>query len=338
MDLILKQKITINHKVLPLVNDIIIKTSRNTFTDTAVFTFPNKINAQNQKISELIELGSPVKIEIGYEPFLFTEFEGYVSQIVPEKTATIFCENETYKLKRQSIGRDVILKQTSTLELIKEIYDGKVEVYEANIGDWKVSKNATVIQVLSELQAKFKIYSYFRGDVLIVGSQADPLTQNRRYLKAHFQKNIPTGESNFNFKNASADLIIVKASALNRKGEKKAVFAYYSGTPAKIIYSQTKPKNGTVNEFNIGGQSEISITDLKRLAKIRLEALSFTGCDGSVTIYGFPKNPCANHGEICQIIDNEVPEKNGNYAIVSVTKKFGKQTGFRQILELGISI
>ena len=75
--------------------------------------------------------------------------------------------------------------------------------------------------------------------------------------------------------------------------------------------------------------------DLRRLARIRLEALSFVGCDGSIVLYG---RPSAVQGDICNVIDFDVPEKNGEYAIVEVEKRFGVGIGYRQDLKLGISI
>ena len=75
--------------------------------------------------------------------------------------------------------------------------------------------------------------------------------------------------------------------------------------------------------------------DLRDLAKIRLEALSFTGCDGMIMTYGFPS---ATHGDVCSVKDIEVPEKEGEYSIVEVVKNFGVGVGYRQSLKLGISV
>jgi len=336
----LNQRITINGKVLPFVQTVEIITSRNTFTDTATIVIPNRISRRGGRISDFIEKGSVVKIELGYFPSLVTEFEGYVSQVIPEKTAIIMCENEAYNIKRQSVGKDIIQKATSINRLIPAIYSGSTLIANSNIGDWKVSKSATVLDVLAELQSKFKIYSYFRGSTLVVGATADTRTKNT--IKVHFQKNVPIGESSFNFKESSADRIVVKASAINRAGTITEVYAYYDGTPQAIVYSKVAPVSGAINEFNIGGQSDYSYSDLKDLAKIRLEALSFTGVDGSITIYGrdFIRNSyeSATHGDIVEVTDLQVPEKNGSYAVVEVVKRFGAGIGYRQDLGLGLQI
>jgi hypothetical protein len=327
----LNQKITINGLELPFVQTVAIKDSRNDFTNTAEINIQNRINEQGNKISDLILKGSEVVIQLGYFPKLFEEFRGYVSQVIPDKTAVILCENESYNYKRQSIGKDIVQKKTTLKKLINAIYTGPAEIADANIGDWKISKTSTLIDVLSELQNKFKLYCYFRGKTLIVGAQADTTVKNT--IPAHFQKNVPIGESSFNFKQAEADKIVVKATNIKRDGSINEIYAYYDGSPLAIVFSKVAPTSGSVNEFNIGGQSALTDADLKELAKIRLEALSFTGCDGSITIYGYPS---AKQGDICEVTDLDISEKNGNYAIVEVIKRFGVGIGYRQDLGLGI--
>ena len=329
----INQRVTINGRTLPFVGNVEIVTSRNNFTDTAVIALPNRIPDRGERISNLIEKGSPVSIELGYFPALNLEFTGYVSQVIPEKTVIIQCEDEAYNVKRQSVGRDIVLKKTTIRQLIEAVYSGNTLINDGNIGDWKVSKTSTVVDVLKELQSKFKIYSYFRGTTLIVGSQAD--TRVSQNIPCRFQENVPIGESDFNFKEANADRIVVKATNITRTGIINEVYAFYDGTPAQVTFSRVAPTSGTVNEFNIGGQSDITIEDLQQLAQIRLEALSFTGVDGSITIYG---SPSVQHGDIAVVEDLDVPEKDGNYAIVEVRKRFGVGVGYRQDLGLGISI
>lgn len=332
----LNQRITINGQVLPYVETVEIVDSRNKFTNTCTLTIPNRIPKRNNKITDLIAKGSTVKVELGYFPNLFTEFEGYVSEVIPEKTAVIKCENEAYNVKRQSIGKDIIQKSTTLKKLIAATYTGGVLVYDSNIGDFSVGATNTVIDVLAELQSKYKIYSYFRSSTLIVGAQADP--REKQTVIADFQRNVPEGESNFNFKEANADRVVVKVSSINRAGTITEIYAYYDGSPAQIVYSKVAPATGSINEFNIGGQSDFSESDLKDLARIRLEALSFTGVDGSIVTYPPLAAPCATHGDICQVIDRDIPEKQGEYAIVEVVKRFGVGIGYRQELGLGITL
>ena len=77
---------------------------------------------------------------------------------------------------------------------------------------------------------------------------------------------------------------------------------------------------------------------MKRLAKIRLEALSFTGVDGSVNIFGTYENRFPVHGDNCNVISTEIPEKNGLYKIVEVETSFGVDIGLRHKLGLGLKV
>lgn len=328
----LAQIITINDIRLPFCQNVSIRTTRNGFTDTAEISLPNRINQKGERISDLVPLGSPIIVKLGYFPDVFVEFEGYVSQIIPDKTLTIRCENESYNLKKNSIGRDIILASTTLRKLISEIYDRETLVADANIGNWRVSRTSTVIDVLSELQSKFKIYSYFRGDTLIVGANAD--TREKKNVIVDFQNNVPIGESNLDFKNANSDRIVVKATNIKRDGTIIEIYAYYDGNPAVIVFSKVAPVSGSVNEFNVAG-TNISVEDLKNLAKTRLQALSFTGVDGSVTIYGDQQ---ISHGDIAVVKDRGIPERDGSYSIVEIVKRFGVGVGYRLDLGLGLSL
>lgn len=324
------QEITIGEIKLPFVADVQVVDTRNAMTNTATLSMPNRLSARGKKISDVFKQGDKVVIKLGYFPTLSTVFEGYISQVMPDKTVTILCENEAYKYKRKSIGKDIIKKNAQIKALISEIYSGTLYASDANIGDWKISKNATLIEILQKIQSDFKIYCYFRGEDLIVGAENDP--REVKNIKCDFQKNIPLGESSFTFKEAEAQKIIVKASNINRKGEIKEVFCYYSD--GGVVYDTAQPELGAVTEMNITGD-EIEDSFLKELAKRKLEALSFVGAEGSITVYG---STMATHGDIAEVKDTEIPEREGKYAIVEVVTTFGIQSGYRQELKLGIKI
>ena len=83
--------------VFTYVKDLTIKTSWESFTDTAVIELPNNIfNRDNRTISSVISVGDRVEIQLGYSPILVTRFKGWVSRIEPDSPAKIFCEDEAY--------------------------------------------------------------------------------------------------------------------------------------------------------------------------------------------------------------------------------------------------
>lgn len=329
----INQRITIAGKVLPYVTNVEIVDTRNQLANTAVLTLPNLADRFGVKISDVIAPGSAIRIELGYFPELNVEFEGFVSQIIPDKVAVIRCEDFGYVAKRQNVGKDIVLKNTTISKLIAKVYTGSFLAPDDNIGNWKVAKTANVQNVLAELNSKFKAYSYWRGETLIVGANAD--TYKPKLITLGFQRNIIAGESNFNFKTASADRSLVKATHIKRNGVITEAFAYYEGSPSKVVTSRVKPAfSSAMSEINIGGQDEFRYNDLAELAKQKLKAISYTGLDGGVTIYGSPR---FTHGDIAKIENKDVKAKSGTFAVVEVVRRFGRGIGYRQDLKLGIN-
>ncbi|UVP09466.1 hypothetical protein NXW52_16290 [Bacteroides ovatus] len=65
---------------------------------------------------ELLSAGDQVKIELGYDSNLYTEFEGYISLIGWGVPVTIRCEDEMYNLKRKTVSysaKNVTLEETA---------------------------------------------------------------------------------------------------------------------------------------------------------------------------------------------------------------------------------
>lgn len=338
-----KYEVCINGETLPFLTTGRVVTSRNVFTDIAEILLPNRINSRGKRISDLIPKGGTIKISIGYYPNVRTIFEGCISEVIPEKTCIIRAENEAYRYKRQSIGKDVILKATTVKKLLDTIiaeFPSELKltykVGSINIGDWKVTKTSTLLDVLAELRDKFRLYCYFRGETLVIGPEADSFNFEEKIAKFE-NGNVPLGESNFNFKEASSDNTVVQATAINRSGQITEVFCYYN-SKNEIVFGDVAPTSGQISEFSINGQSDFSKSDLKELAKRRLEALSFTGVDGSITTYAPISGRFNTHGDNLKVETKEVPEKNGIYKIVEVEYTFGVGIGIRQKNGLGIRI
>ena len=323
-----------NEQLRSIASNVVIESRRNEFTDTARIVMPNNITGKGEKVSDLFKLGDPVIIDMGYYPNSSTRFTGYISEIVPDRTATIICEDEAYVYKRKTIEKAVLLKNTTTTALFNQIFEGEKIVFDAKIGDWKIGKDASLFDVLNKLLKDFSIFSYFRDSVLIVGGGLNDELGNEVIITADFQGNVPQSESSIDFTNATSEQTIVKGSSQKRDGTKIIVYGYY-GSGNTIITSTTKP-NGAINgEIKLGENDEIDEATLTEAVIRKLEAISFTGVNGSLTIYGEPQ---VLHGDIVNIIDRTRPEINGQYKCVGVITSFGVDTGFRQELELGIKV
>ena len=72
-------------------------------TDSAEIVLPRRIKYfAGKDLKELLSAGDQVKIELGYDSNLYTEFEGYISLIGWGVPVTIRCEDEMYNLKRKT--------------------------------------------------------------------------------------------------------------------------------------------------------------------------------------------------------------------------------------------
>lgn len=320
---------------IPYFQELEINTSRNNITDTAKFSFPNRINATGGKITDQIQIGQPVRILLGYYPNLQLEFEGYVSAIIPDRTATIECEDEAYIYKRQSIKQGFILKDTTTTELISRIYTGSATVFDAKIGDWKVGQGATIVDVLDELKKKFSLFSYWRNQRLVVGGALGEQDGGEVGVTVDFQGNVPEGESNLDIKNAVSSGNAVKGQVLKRDGTFILVYAYYD-QESNIVFGSEAPDGSVVSEINVGEAEKITEADVQSLCARKLAAISNSGINGSVVIYG---EPSATHGGDAILRDRTRSDDiDGTYRIVGVIKKFTQTGGYRQELKLGAKL
>jgi len=135
-----------------IVTSVEIVKKRTNYTDTATVTFPNRLRRKENLIDK-INIGDKVVIYLGYFPNLVKEFEGYISFIDKNSPLVLKLEDESFQLKRKSLPATT-LKNTTIQELIETFYNGETNILDAEIGDWRVSENATLINVLDELKSK----------------------------------------------------------------------------------------------------------------------------------------------------------------------------------------
>lgn len=329
-------RITIgDKKIINYVQSVEVESRRNEFTDKATIVLSNNIAELGGKVSEVFKLGDKVTIEMGYFPNIDTRFNGYISEIIPDRTCTIVCEDESYIYKRDSIGQNISQNNTTTTELFEEIYKALKLVFKAKIGDWRVSKNASVVDILNKMRQQLSIYSYWRNDKLIVGGGLNEEDIEPRVIIADFQGNVPEGESSINLKEATSEQVIVKGESKKRDGSKIIVYGTYS-KGNEIVLSDTLPVKGRVtSNINLGENDSIDKETLQDAVTRKLQAISYTGVNGNVTIYG---EPAVRHGDNVRLKDATRPEIDGLFKCVGVVTSFSVDNGFRQNLELGIKL
>ena len=121
---VLNSDITIGTFRFSGVNDIKVKRSLYSYKDTAYITLPQKCRIKRKgsidnfkPISDIIQAGQSVKIDLGYNGLLKTEFEGFVTRVGLEVPTVIECEGYSWKL-RSEINVSGSLKATKASELL----------------------------------------------------------------------------------------------------------------------------------------------------------------------------------------------------------------------------
>lgn len=313
-------EITIGNYRFTYVNNVIINKSYDTYTDTAFITMPNKFKDTNDNILEIFQTGDAVEIKLGYYPELITRFKGYLTKKVPGSPAIFECQDEAWKLKKQGLNN--YSKTGITLEtLIKDNYSGKYEIEDVEIGDWQIQKGSTLIDVFEELK-NLGLFSYFENEILKIKFKTSII--NETIKKLSYQYNIIDGE---NLKYIEANEIDVVSYGVSKQDDGSLIeaFAYYDeNNEAKV---QLTNPGGTLNKLSIPNQTQ---SNLNKLVLRRLPNLYYTGTIGSITTFG---KPVFNIGDKLELIDSKYTERNGTFAVRSITDEFGIN-GYRQTLDI----
>lgn len=307
------------------VTEVEINSSWDTITDTAIVTFPRKLEFKNKYISRgvggLIKRGMLVNIELGYastgsadKTKVVNRFKGYVRSVNASVPVTIECEDEAFNMKKGEITKsykDVTLKQLLS-DVFMGVTIGSQPDEVVGLGPFRISK-ATKADVLYHLKHEYHLENWFRDGKLFIGLAYWPA-----FAKEHkivFEKSVIT--HNLQYRNKEE--IFIKLNVENRTPENKReeyVFGDQDGDNHSLHFYNTKK------------------SDIERLSKEALEKMKFTGYRGSFTTFGVP---VVNHGDIINLLSNEYPERDGRYRVKSVRTTFGNG-GYRQEIELDIKV
>ena len=313
----------------PFATEVVISTSRNNFTDTCRIVLPQRTRRVNKKISDLIQVGDIVDVFLGYKPELNLEFQGYVNAINPDSPMVLECEDLSFKYKNKSIGQDYVLKDTTFRELISTIYDREFLTTNDNIGTWKISKNATVVDVLDSLKKVFGTPSYWQDNILYVNYEF--AKQPEKTILFDVQKNVPLGSDNIDV-NVQTNLSIISHGVSPQKdGTINEAFAYYENNSGKVIRVTANRPEGVLNTLKFPNLTQET---LEQRVKERLPRLYYAGVSGDIT--GI--SPSFKHGDRLAIRDRRITDKNGIYDVPEVTKMFGVGYGFKHLAKAGLKL
>ncbi|MGM8362138.1 late control protein [Flavobacterium sp. ARAG 55.4] len=319
---ILDGKVEIGDYVFNAVHGVEITKSVEELSDTAVIKLPSRFkirqNGERKYTEEAIKVGDKVTITLAYEgKYSGVEFKGYVKKISPKIPIEIHCEDAIWLLRRKNINK--VWGKTSIKEIVQEIIKGTsilisryMEKQNVLLDKWIV-RNANGAQVLESFR-KDLAQTVFIDDEekLYVGLQQ--FTNIGETVVYDLNYNLV--ENNLEFRSAAERRIKIKYNYMNPATNQKESI-------------EVGDADGEQREFTTSVVSDKK--QLEAMANAELEKLKYDGFDGDVVSFLIPY---ATRGMKAKLIDDEHPNREGNYFIKKVVTTFDTG-GARRKVTLG---
>jgi hypothetical protein len=313
---ILESKVEIGSYIFNQVNEIEITKSVEELSDTAVIKLPTRFkvrqNGEQKFTEDAIKVGDKVTITLGYEgKYSGVEFTGFVKKISPKIPLEIHCEDALWVLRRKNITRS--WEKTTMKEILTEVVkDTPVQLADnipsVNLDKW-IIKNANGAQVLESLKKDLLMTAFINDEgKLYCGLQQ--LTNVGQTVVYDLNYNLV--ENNLEFKSKEERKIKIKYTYIDKENKRKSIEV---GDP-----------DGEQREYNTSVISDLN--KLEEMAKAELEKLKYDGFEGDVTSFLIPY---ATRGMKAKLLDNEHPNREGNYFIKKVVTTFGTGGARRKI-------
>lgn len=347
--------------ILDFVNDVEVNSSWKNLTDTARFVIPKNIvfNTSNGGSYDLsgkgrniiagdhppfILRGDKILIEACYwyydaegneqRPPFTPIFQGFITKVKVKIPIEIECEDNMYILK-QTTAPNKVFKGTMedmVQELIKPLGFTMVKHPQGittNVGIFR-TQDETIGEVLDRLRKDLRIESWFRGNNLHCSAIVyfpNEIANPRQVFE--FQSNIVGDSLDYQRK----DDIVLGANAISVN---KTELTSSNDTGGK----KTKNKRIEVFVGTKGGEVRTlyffdvtSKTTLQKMGEDALRKFYYTGYRGTFTTFG---EPFVKHGDIITLRDKVLPEREGDYFVKSVKRKFSVTDGYRQEIEIDL--
>ncbi len=297
---------------LALLSECEIIKSVDNLTDIATIVLPELIFNEPLQITNKIQRGSKVSIELGYDGDLRNEFNGFIKNMsVKDGSVKIICEDALY-LFRTSV-QDKYFKGTSVKQIAEYLAKEVEPSYQVEC-DYDITYEkftiyqATAYDVLKKLKEETKANIFF--DTLSKKLHIhQPYTHQTGKVRYSHQRNIET--SNLEYVNTQDKNIEVTVECTSKTGKKQSCTV---GTPGG---KKVTMKGGYMNNKS-----------LKLLAESTLKAKKRAKYKGDFSAWLIPYcEPCYT----AIIEDEDYPENKGKYYISSVTTSIGTSGGIRKI-------
>ena len=302
--------IQIGNYKLGLLQSVEIHKSVDLLADTATIVVPGVVYNQSLDIEDKVKVGDAVKIKLGYDENLITEFEGFLQRIDTDDSSLTFnCEDGIY-LTRKPV-KDKQFNKVSVKQIV-EYCLSEIGMKELNCTynityEKFVIKNANAYDVLKKLQDDTKANIYMNGTELNIHPAYIEKGGNVQY---DFAVNIESSDLKYRNKDDRKFEIVVEGIGLD--GKKKSVTVGTTGGEKR-----------TVKVFNVMNDEA-----LKQRGIEEMKYLSYDGYEGNITGWLIP---VVEPTYSAHIYDREYEYKTGSYYVISVTTTFDESGGVRKV-------
>lgn len=303
------------------VHELTIKRSLHSLAATATIMVPVTAVLKYRgeppthiETAQQIKVGDKVRIKLGYDGSLSTEFIGYVKRLNYKVPLEIECEDEYYKLRYLNCLFSA--KETTLKECLKSILTGVKfgKIVNLKLKNFVVN-NKPGSWVLGYLKKEYGLVAFFDiNGCLHVGKAHDVRGEMVKY---RLRYNVINDDS---LKYQLAEDIKLKV---------KAICYYKDGTKVEGELGEDDGEQRTLYYYDVKDAAE-----LKVLANEELRRHSFDGYRGKITTFLLPY---ALPGMIASVDDPVYSERGGSYFIESTEVRFGTG-GARRIVELGVKV
>jgi hypothetical protein len=308
----------------------------------------------------LLLRGDKVKIVAGYKYFNsagreITDtsilFNGYISKVNSKIPIECELEDNMWLLKQIPVVTHTFSKTDSLSTILAFILQGTGFTFnaltETTFGAFQVG-NESACQVLQRMQKTFGFESYFRGNELRSGAiiyiPGEGLTQN-----FFFQQNIIDDELEYvrkddltlsavahNYIEELTGKLTKDRQAKTKRTRLEVLITLRNGvkTVKQIKKGDTVPANNEGERRTLFYPGAKTVDELANLAFAEIVKYYYTGLRGKFTTFGIP---FVQQGDVANIQDPILPERNGLYKIKEVEYS-GGVGGLRQIISLDFKL
>lgn len=309
---------------IPYCTEVEVITSINNFTDTAKVTLPRKTKINGSLLHTLLKKGDAITIQLGYNEYYRSVFNGYIRKVVQGTPLVLECENEAFKLKQIKLS-----KKTYSKLSIKDFCTTYVKGYTMDIADFqlgevRINEDVTLAKCFDYFITNYPCKFFFRdgGFYGVLPSSMAYKAKDVNVVELSVGKNVITDETTYELaEDVNLQIICKVILKNNTKLESKR--------PA--LLKGEKADNGTeVRTFFC--PTATTQKELDAMAENYLKTFKVDRITGDITTFG---EPYVRKLDIVHFYSEEFPEKNDKKFIVEdVTYTFG-QGGYRQRIKLG---